>query len=286
MPPLARSLRRHGRGFPALPVRVADGVRLRALGALRAVVEVPTADGEPVRLRVATPDEYNRATHALVQEPGTIAWLRRSLGQGDTFCDVGASIGIFSMLAARLVGSAGRVLAVEPHVATAGSLLENLARNGLTDRVDVLTCGLSDQPGPGSFHYRSLVAGSGLSQLGATEDPHGVDQAPVATELKLATTLDALVGQGVVEPPTAVKIDVDGLELAVLCGMAGVLRDSRRPRTCQVEINPRTRAQTIAFLAEVGYRLADRHRSREGDRMVATGTDPETLGFNGIFEPA
>lgn len=46
-------------------------------------------------------------------EPHLTGWLRRRLRPGDGFVDVGANIGVFSVLAARLVGESGRVVAIE-----------------------------------------------------------------------------------------------------------------------------------------------------------------------------
>lgn len=40
-------------------------------------------------------------------------WLKRRLRPGDTYIDVGANVGYFSLLAAQLVGEKGRVVAIE-----------------------------------------------------------------------------------------------------------------------------------------------------------------------------
>ena len=66
---------------------------------------------------VATSDiEQWRATSLLHKEAGTVAWISRSVGPGDVFYDVGANIGIYSLLAALCAGPAGRVFAFEPHL--------------------------------------------------------------------------------------------------------------------------------------------------------------------------
>ncbi|MDQ3078240.1 MAG: hypothetical protein M3Q83_05285, partial [Pseudomonadota bacterium] len=62
------------------------------------------------RVRARSDDLY----HALPsREPAVFAAIRDNLKPGDTFVDAGANIGIFSVLAARLVGPSGRVVAVE-----------------------------------------------------------------------------------------------------------------------------------------------------------------------------
>ncbi|MEO6238809.1 MAG: hypothetical protein ABIQ52_17575, partial [Vicinamibacterales bacterium] len=48
-------------------------------------------------------------------EPELAAAVRDALRPGDVFLDIGANVGFFSILAARLVGDSGRVVAFEPH---------------------------------------------------------------------------------------------------------------------------------------------------------------------------
>lgn len=54
------------------------------------------------------------------------------LRTGDTYIDVGANVGLLTLLAARRVGASGSVIAIEPHPRTFGFLRENVRLNGLT----------------------------------------------------------------------------------------------------------------------------------------------------------
>ena len=63
--------------------------------------------------------------------------MQRFLKPGDHFIDVGANIGYFSLLAAAVVGSAGRVSAFEASPITRQALVRNIALNGLQDHVTV-----------------------------------------------------------------------------------------------------------------------------------------------------
>jgi FkbM family methyltransferase len=181
--------------------------------------------------------------------------------------DVGANIGVYSLLAAGLAGPGGHVYACEPHAATLADLLTNVGLNGFTDRVSVLSCALGEAPGTVPFDYRSLEGASALSQLG------GGDFVPAATELKAVMSIDALIAGGTLRPPALVKIDVDGGELDVLRGMRELLTGPDAPRSVQVEIH----ASAIAeLLADAGYRLVDRH--------VSAGAADHAAHANGIFE--
>ena len=63
-------------------------------------------------------------------EPAMTAVLGRYLKQGDVFVDLGANEGYFSVIASPLVGSAGRVIAIEPQSRLQNTIQENLALNG------------------------------------------------------------------------------------------------------------------------------------------------------------
>jgi FkbM family methyltransferase len=185
--------------------------------------------------------------------------------------------------AARAVGESGRVFAFEPHVGNVRSLLQNVGANALTDRVSVISSALHESSGFFDFNYSDWTPGTALSQLDGDRDPFGDDLNAVGTELKYATTVDQLLADRVIEPATAVKIDVDGNELPILRGMRGLLIGSDRPRALQVEVNPEDGAGLLGFMAEVGYELADRHYTEGAERMLQRGDDPDSVPYNAIF---
>lgn len=77
-------------------------------------------------------------------EPHVSALLRRELARGDTFLDVGANIGYFSMLAAHLVGPVGKVIAVEPMDKNLQLIYLGIEKNGF-ENVEVFPFGASDR---------------------------------------------------------------------------------------------------------------------------------------------
>lgn len=274
-----------GHGIPSLPRRVLDGLWLRGIAGLGRTLTVDDGALPSLRFRVCTVDEYNRATFALRNEPGTLSWITEQIRPGDVFYDVGANIGIFSMLAAHRTGPSGRVVAFEPHAATIATLLENIALNGLGEHIEVLSCALHGTTGHLPFLYRSLVAGSGLSQVGATRDPFGQDAEPVARELKAVASGDDLIAGGAIAPAGVIKIDVDGNEAHVLAGMRGLLTGSERPRSVQVEVNPKASAEVLELMSAAGYRETARHFTMAVERSIREGIDPATLGANVVFVP-
>jgi FkbM family methyltransferase len=147
-----------------------------------------------------------------VYERGTAAIMRRIVRPGMVVADVGAHIGYFAVLLARLVGSEGQVFAFEPHAGNRAILLENVRRFG---NVTVIPSAVADRPaestlyeseGPSGTH--SLYAGRYASKEAKTS----------------VTTLDLSVGGQKLD---FVKIDVEGGEIEVLQGMREQLRTSR-----------------------------------------------------------
>ncbi len=267
-----------GRGFPGPFRRVVDGVWLRLLTRGARELRIERAGEPDLRLRCATIAAYNRAMTVHVNEPGTIAWLQATLGPGDVFYDVGANIGVFTLLGASAVGPSGHVYAFEPHVGTVLDLLHNVAANGVADRVSVLSYALHEHSGTLPFAYHSLDPASSLSELGAQAGR------PAATELKAAASADDLLAAGTLRPPAAVKLDVDGGEARVLRGMAGLLAGPDAPRSLQVEINPGPGEAVAPLLEGHGYRIADRHRSLGSQARIVAGEAPADVPFNAIFE--
>lgn len=141
--------------------------------------------------------------------------LRRVLQPGATFWDVGAHAGFFAILAARLVGSSGRVDAFEPLPDNRRRLARAIELNGVTN-VNVHACAVSDRGGEATLY------GSSASVTWSLVDEGGASEAvTVATE-----TLDSLARS--LPPPDVLKIDVEGSEVAVLRGGIELLRE-RRP---------------------------------------------------------
>ena len=127
----------------------------------------------------------------------------------DLVVDVGANFGFWALPAA---GRGCRVIAVEPVAETRARLAANAARNGLTDRVEIVAAALSDSERP----LQISVPGGESGQ--ASAHPGGGGE--VTTFDVAATTLDALLGD---RSARFLKIDVEGHEPAVLRGGARVL---------------------------------------------------------------
>jgi FkbM family methyltransferase len=136
--------------------------------------------------------------------------LRRLVRPGMLVVDVGANIGLYSLLLAHLVDESGSVLAFEPEPNLFAILRENCVTNDATNIVP-FQCALGRANGVASF-YRSAF-NSGDNRLGPSSV--GYD----AVEVKVERFDDLQPGS----KPDFVKIDVQGHELAALSGMERAL---------------------------------------------------------------
>ena len=141
-------------------------------------------------------------------------FLAQNLEPGQIFIDVGANIGIYSVVIARRTGA--RVVAFEPIPATAMVLRDVLQLNKVDDAT-VENFALSDRPD--FVRMSGFENGASNFQISSSNPDISMIEVP-------ARTLDDwCLETGQI--PRAIKIDVEGQELAVLRGGAGILRKYR-----------------------------------------------------------
>ncbi|HZT77590.1 MAG TPA: FkbM family methyltransferase [Vicinamibacterales bacterium] len=177
-----------------------------------------------VWLDVTDQSGFDAYFYGHLYEPILTATLLQHLHDGDVFVDIGANAGLFSMLAAKLVGPSGRVIAFEPHPGARAEMMRLLDRNAVADRVDVVSAALSDRDGhTASLHITSR---SGLSTLDPSVAPGRFDSVYAETVTVAVTTLDAWMAPHPDLPSriALIKIDVEGLEDRVVSGMLETLR--------------------------------------------------------------
>ncbi|HLC18277.1 MAG TPA: FkbM family methyltransferase [Thermodesulfobacteriota bacterium] len=143
-------------------------------------------------------------------EDDLINYLKNTLKEGDVFLDLGGNIGVISVVASRLVGSSGRVIAVEAGKTNFSHLENNMQRVGL-DNHTLLNCGVWDCETTMKFSYVPEVAAcSFFSTTGVQEG---------RVEEVRCTTVDNLAAELNLERLDLVKMDIEGAEFKALCGM-------------------------------------------------------------------
>ncbi len=252
----------------------------------RLVKNVEVIDGDNrYRFQCESLWELTRSMSLFTKEPGTCEWVKNDVEQGEVFYDIGANIGIYSILAAFRVGKDGKVYAFEPHSVNFSRLATNIVANNLQQIIVPCNFALNDEEGYFPFNYSSLEAASADSQLGTLHGAHEQEYRPEVSELKSAASVDSLIKAGSAPAPHHVKIDVDGNELLILQGMAKLLEGDARPKSVQIEINKRDKERIVPFMEKHGYELAHKHYTASGMKLIKKGGDPEDYTYNAIFRP-
>ncbi|MDR7505918.1 MAG: FkbM family methyltransferase [Armatimonadota bacterium] len=89
------------------------------------------------------------------------------LSPGDVFVDVGAHIGYWSILAARIIGPEGKVVALEPDPEAAELCRSNIHANELSGIVDVIQAAAWSTEGQVEFSRANLASGLREGRVGA-----------------------------------------------------------------------------------------------------------------------
>lgn len=190
--------------------------------------------------------------------------LAQNLGAGDVLYDIGANVGFFTIIGAKLVGPTGHVYAFEPVPENAAAVHHNASLNNLT-QVTVLHRAVSDRDGSGELLLAHYSGGSALSTV---DTPPPDLRAVIKVDV---VAIDSLVSRQAILPPTVVKIDVEGAEINVLRGMAQTMND-HKPLIIyeiddddEVSFNQKLEA-CAAFLTRNGYsftRIEDSYQEIE-----------------------
>ncbi len=173
-------------------------------------------------LRHASAD-YSRGTNELPVQQALADHLR----VGDIVVDVGCNVGFYSLIAARLVGSTGRVEAFEPVAECAAVAAANARRNHF-DNINVHTVAVASFEGTVELLKARHPGGATISADDLPHDFTGSVMVP-------SVTLDALAQRGQLPSPDFVKIDVEGAELQVLEGMENLLDTASPIVLCEVD---------------------------------------------------
>jgi FkbM family methyltransferase len=194
--------------------------------------------------------------------------IQSLLRPGMTFVDVGANIGYYSVVGARLVGPAGTVHSFEPHPRIRAQLQDNIARNGYQNVV-VHSEAMAETSGSVAFFASTVDQNQGISSIipGAGREE--------SQAVRSITLDDFMAGLS----PTRVdliKMDIEGAELQVIRGGRRTLAAPDAPAIIfeAAELGPV--AQEIRAL---GYRIKRHHYTLAGGLELH---DPEAA-FDNIF---
>jgi len=140
-----------------------------------------------------------------------MAFLLHILKNNDLFVDVGANVGVYSVLAS--VNTESNVISIEPIPSTFDKLKKNIFLNNATDRVQLVQAGVASQNGELIFTVDNDTVNHVINE---TEK-----NVPINTVKVPVYTLDEICKS---KEPLLIKIDVEGFEWEVLNGASAILQ--------------------------------------------------------------
>jgi FkbM family methyltransferase len=185
---------------------------------INAVVRVGGWDGHPI----AVPSVHAGVVHghyingAASGEPGVRAAIRALVKQGMCAIDVGAHVGVHSVIIGYHVGETGRLICFEPDPELAAALSQTMLMNGYAHKAQIINAALADAPARMAFFRTPHSPESTLFPTGTMpeRDTIQVDVTSLDSALPTGTRVDFL------------KIDAEGAEARIYRGMKRVLSEN------------------------------------------------------------
>ena len=207
-------------------------------------------------------------------EPETQEWIDE-FPEGACFWDIGANVGMFSLYAALRPGV--RVLAFEPAGSSFAVLNRNIGLNDMESRIAAYCIAFSDDTKLDTLYMGFANAGSFGTEVNQFDEV-------VETKFRqgcIGYSVDDFVSAFSPPPPTHVKIEVDGLEAAILRGGRDTFSvSSVRSMLVEVEGDSVRSREIVALLTGLGFTTRPRGqaecRSRNiiFDRSALQGCEP------------
>ncbi len=172
--------------------------------------------------------------------------MRKRLKQGGTFVDVGANVGIYSMIAAEQTGKNGKVISIEPNPFVIERLKYNLSINNFDDRIKIQQCGISDAEGTFDLVLDKTNLGGSSLVIERSDEK-------ISISCKL---LSSLIKEQGIKQIDGLKIDIEGAEDKALIPFFNTVDKSLFPKFIILENSPNDWKEDLpAFLESKSYTL-------------------------------
>lgn len=173
--------------------------------------------------------------HFRIWEPNISKEFERRIKAGDIVVDVGANVGYYSLLAAKLVGEQGHVVALEASPGITQMLVRNIALNHVHN-VRVLNVAVAGSPGKLTV-YRGPSHNSGST---TTREPKDYLARGYLVEGEVVSApLDQILSSAERARVSLIKIDVEGGEVPILQRFVDTIEQYGREVSLIVEARPR-----------------------------------------------
>ena len=210
------------------------------------------------------------------EDEAEFAYCRNFISKGMTVFDIGANMGLYSLILAKCTGETGSLHAFEPYDNIYKRLVNNLLDNGY-HWAKANQLALSDKLGSLTLHIYETY--TGWNTIGARKIILGGREIrPDRAENVATTTLDEYCAKHGVDKIDLAKIDVEGAEFLVLKGARGLLA-KKKIGAILMEISTHTLGaagsscrEVFEFMSGFGYRF---HRIRSNGTAEETPVSEE-----------
>ena len=186
-----------------------------------------------------------------IYEKNETNFVKDSVNKGDIVIDIGANIGYYTLMFAKLVGDTGKIYSFEPDPRNFLILEKNIQINGYNNII-LEKKAVSNKLGKSILYVNENSAGSSMHKPNNVVNQIDVD----------LITLDNYFEVNSITPDF-IKIDIEGYELNALKGMESILQSSDKTKI-MIEYNPLTKKElnsdpmnSLAFLSELGFKFKD-----------------------------
>lgn len=242
---------------------------------MKPVISVPLKN-DSTHIKLACPNMQARwrAKTFYQKEPETLRWIE-SFEPGDTFLDIGANVGLYTIYAA-IQGH--QVMAIEPESQNFGLLSQNLYLNKLSDKVVGLNIAVADKLEITKLFLSKFAPAMALHTVGKSEDFMNREMKSAFKQGVLSVTLDGLIQWSGEFFPNHVKIDVDGAEARIIAGAEETFKDSRL-KSVLIELNEEIDGdmEIPTIFKKWGFSRFDKEQSKYMKKSTFNNT------FNYIF---
>lgn len=156
-------------------------------------------------------------------EKDVVELVKKHLDAHKDVLDIGANVGFYTVLFAKMIDKDNKVLAIEPVPSVLEYLHKNIERNHCTQSVLIFE-GIATNV-KGQSHINIIPGMEEFSSIGKIVHPYVASKKSVSLEVK-GDTVDSLV-QDFRLRPGFIKIDVEGAEYLVLQGAVNTIRTFR-----------------------------------------------------------
>jgi FkbM family methyltransferase len=201
-------------------------------------------------------------------ESQLVMLIQKHLSPGSTFLDLGANEGFFAVIGSKLVGPAGRVVAVEPQSRLGPVILKNLTLNECAN-CTIVQAAASNRSGEITIHLAPTT------NSGSTSVFHFAKY-PVEKEVVKSYTLSDLLSRLGIGGFDLVKVDIEGAEYDVFMAAKDVLRSGRLVRI-ELEFHS-------DILRKQGYVEEDLDKHMQECGYVLESESPRVYAFKGCAD--